>query len=42
MTGWSSAWARTAYRYVGNGEKDGEWLRRQAAERDLDALVKSS
>ena len=23
------------YRYVGNGEKDGDWLRRQAAERNL-------
>ena len=31
-----------AFRYVGNGEKDGDWLRRQAAERGLDVLVKSS
>ena len=31
-----------SFRYVGNGEKDGDWLRRQAAERGLDVLVKSS
>jgi aminomethyltransferase len=31
-----------AYRYVGNGDGDGEWLRRLAAEHDWDVLVKSS
>ena len=30
------------YRYVGNGEQDGDRLRRLAAERGLDVLVKSS
>ena len=31
-----------AYRYVGNKDADGDWLRRLAAERDFDVLVKSS
>ncbi len=31
-----------SYRYVGNCETDGDWLRRIAVERDWDVLVKSS